>query len=299
MKRIVLGLLAAWMAVCCLAGCAERDKTEVPQHTHTYEEKWTYDEEEHWHRATCGHLDAYGDRAAHTFSDGVCTVCGYRIVGMTVGEFAADHAEKARDFARSRMRAGSTDPADPEAIGSEFVWFVTDENNKATELRYLYTVAREAAEGSQTCGVALFIGSWENAIDLKDIAEGEIYLGSGTANSSLTVFSFDKSSLAAHSALADAVASAYASLYGEELAQGTAAPLCRLFRSDYREGQYTLETFDVTEGGYIRYTLTAACAEGSTDGELAAALQAQENILDHKARSWDSKGALVYRNIAD
>ena len=44
---------------------------------HTYSEKWTYNESEHWHSATCGH-NVEKDRATHTFDENKkCTVCDY------------------------------------------------------------------------------------------------------------------------------------------------------------------------------------------------------------------------------
>ena len=66
-------------------------KAEV--HTHTFSSKWTSDETNHWHAATCEHKDKVIDRAKHTFGDWIttkeateeaegskertCTVCGY------------------------------------------------------------------------------------------------------------------------------------------------------------------------------------------------------------------------------
>ena len=44
---------------------------------HTYSEKWTYNESEHWHSATCGH-NVEKDCATHTFDENKkCTVCDY------------------------------------------------------------------------------------------------------------------------------------------------------------------------------------------------------------------------------
>ena len=66
-------------------------KAEV--HTHTFSSKWTGDETNHWHEATCEHKDKVIDKAKHTFGDWIttkeateeaegrkersCTVCGY------------------------------------------------------------------------------------------------------------------------------------------------------------------------------------------------------------------------------
>ncbi len=66
-------------------------KAEV--HTHTFSSKWTGDETNHWHPATCEHKDKVIDKAKHTFGDWTitkeateeaegskersCTVCGH------------------------------------------------------------------------------------------------------------------------------------------------------------------------------------------------------------------------------
>ena len=61
----------------------------VPQHEHTYDENWTYDEEFHWHVATCEHTNEIIDNAEHQMQDNVCIVCGYRVTGpeLEIGSF--------------------------------------------------------------------------------------------------------------------------------------------------------------------------------------------------------------------
>lgn len=48
------------------------------EHTHTYEEAWTSDANEHWHAADCGHA-VVTDKAAHedANNDGKCDECAY------------------------------------------------------------------------------------------------------------------------------------------------------------------------------------------------------------------------------
>ncbi len=55
------------------------DPTPPPAgHEHTFSDQWTYDENNHWHAATCDDTTEKKDSAAHTFGDdGKCTVCGY------------------------------------------------------------------------------------------------------------------------------------------------------------------------------------------------------------------------------
>lgn len=51
-------------------------KTETVSATgHTYSDKWSYDEDYHWHAATCGHNEETKDKSEHTLVDGICTVC--------------------------------------------------------------------------------------------------------------------------------------------------------------------------------------------------------------------------------
>ena len=66
-------------AKCDRDGCNAKDTvTDVGSAKgHTYSEKWSQSETEHWHSATCGH-NVEKDRAAHTFDENKkCTVCDY------------------------------------------------------------------------------------------------------------------------------------------------------------------------------------------------------------------------------
>ncbi len=50
---------------------------------HTYSDKWSYDEQNHWHAATCEHTTEKSDLAPHTLVTGndgytqTCSICGY------------------------------------------------------------------------------------------------------------------------------------------------------------------------------------------------------------------------------
>ena len=85
-------LLGIGILIFSLAGCAgEYDPDQQIGHTHTYSSDWSYDEEYHWHQATCEHKDKVSEKAKHSFvmreieptyeADGVktytCSVCGY------------------------------------------------------------------------------------------------------------------------------------------------------------------------------------------------------------------------------
>ena len=82
-KRILSFLLVIG-SLLLLSACA---------HTHTFNNEWTYDEEYHWHSASCEHDTEVSDKVKHTFNDGEvvtdatceaegtikfsCTECGY------------------------------------------------------------------------------------------------------------------------------------------------------------------------------------------------------------------------------
>lgn len=67
-KALLLTLLALLLAVFTFA-CGD------DEHTHTFATTWTSDATSHWHAATCEHAEEKADVAAHTFADGVCTIC--------------------------------------------------------------------------------------------------------------------------------------------------------------------------------------------------------------------------------
>ena len=90
---------------------------EIPmiEHVHTFSTDWSYDENTHWHAATCGH-DVKGQEEAHTFTenwavktpatateDGVeekhCTVCGYeKTRPIWHHEFVVNYGLATNDF---------------------------------------------------------------------------------------------------------------------------------------------------------------------------------------------------------
>ncbi len=46
-------------------------------HKHTFSDEWSYNEDGHWHKATCVH-NLSEDYQQHSFVDGECTVCHYK-----------------------------------------------------------------------------------------------------------------------------------------------------------------------------------------------------------------------------
>lgn len=88
MNRVLkkIGLLAATAALVCgavgaFSACGPA--ADDPMHKHTFATEWSFDDEYHWHAATCEHKEEVADRAAHTFSGDSCTVCGYERESVT------------------------------------------------------------------------------------------------------------------------------------------------------------------------------------------------------------------------
>lgn len=68
MKKLII-VFVICLALFGLAACQTG-------HSHTFAEEWSSDETYHWHKATCEHDDLMSKYGEHTFSNGVCTVCG-------------------------------------------------------------------------------------------------------------------------------------------------------------------------------------------------------------------------------
>ena len=72
------------MTLTALASCNKKDAepedtengTTATSHVHTFSEAWEKDDLYHWHAATCEHTDEVSEKAAHTYVDGACSVCG-------------------------------------------------------------------------------------------------------------------------------------------------------------------------------------------------------------------------------
>ena len=70
MRKIFLTLLCVALSLTALVACG---------HSHTFEEDWSSDAENHWHAATCEHTEEKDALAAHVDEneDDTCDVCGY------------------------------------------------------------------------------------------------------------------------------------------------------------------------------------------------------------------------------
>lgn len=69
-KRFCSVISVLLIAALCLTFCA-------CQHTHTFSDRFSYDDEYHFRKATCEHTDEVADKAPHNIVNGKCAVCGY------------------------------------------------------------------------------------------------------------------------------------------------------------------------------------------------------------------------------
>ena len=85
-KKLLVVFLALASAVSFMFALSACDLQESDDggndnnHTHTFADTWSFDSQNHWHAATCVH-DQKSDLAPHELKDGVCTVCGARLIG--------------------------------------------------------------------------------------------------------------------------------------------------------------------------------------------------------------------------
>ncbi len=99
MKKLCM-LMAFLLAASTLLTACHNGDTETGSangdHTHTFEEHWSTDENDHWHAASCEHTEEIADKAAHVDEDGndVCDVCGFRKDHVHTYEEAWTYNEK-------------------------------------------------------------------------------------------------------------------------------------------------------------------------------------------------------------
>ena len=87
MKKRFL-LLVLGVSILGISACSGK---KGPSHTHTFSDEWSYDEQTHWHAATCGH-DVKADEEAHTLvlsEDETYETCFCGYVHALVSELAA------------------------------------------------------------------------------------------------------------------------------------------------------------------------------------------------------------------
>ncbi len=110
MKKLIklISVFALASAVCVgvglvagCQGCGDNGNSETPgpEHTHTYSTEWSYDENQHWHAATCEHTDLRSEVGDHVDEDvdGFCDVCGYE-VGIPVHNVGISMTKTVKEY---------------------------------------------------------------------------------------------------------------------------------------------------------------------------------------------------------
>lgn len=67
-------------AVLAMVSCGGKGEDSSSEHKHTFEEAWSTNANEHWHKATCEHEEEKGALGTHTYDgdkDANCNVCNY------------------------------------------------------------------------------------------------------------------------------------------------------------------------------------------------------------------------------
>ena len=164
-KKILAFMSLAAAATVTFAACGETQNVP-PEHTHTYSDSWQYNEQSHWHAATCEHDWMKSAEATHSFTDKkegeeTCTegatvtrtcTCGYSYTYTTepLGHDWQDKEGKAADCSTE----GYTAYRECSRCGK-----VLDKNViRQTEHNYHYEIVTEDEEGNpvdkhqQVCG---------------------------------------------------------------------------------------------------------------------------------------------------
>ena len=82
MKQLKAVLIVVFSMIClsmllAFTACGESNNNEDTPHKHTYSTAWTYDDNYHWHDATCGDTTQVSEKSKHTLLNGKCSVCPY------------------------------------------------------------------------------------------------------------------------------------------------------------------------------------------------------------------------------
>ncbi len=291
MKKLLPSLFAIALCGAMLFGavaCGENSGQPSPGHTHTFEEKWSYDATEHWHAATCGDSERANVGKHTPDGNGKCTVCGYRTKSITLAEFVTQYQQKGVDFVHNAVK----DQVKKTPV-SEFIWFKANDKDELISYTYVYTAEKsDTAKTDKTHMVYIMHGTDIGTVDLDDIADGT---ASATSLSTpVAGFPFDLAEQAAKRPLADALYTACVSFGANEH-----TPALRLFNSNgYKDGKHELAIMDVYDGGYLRYTLYVEAAEDADDAALIEALQDGSKLSGYKESTVSNQGTKLYFNVA-
>lgn len=130
-KRVISLILFAIFMVSMVVSLSSCNLFGPKECTHTFEEAWTTDATNHWHKATCEHTEEKGELAAHVDADSnkKCDVCDY---AMSTGNNAGNTGNNGTNTTPSTTNVVYTvtvKNAAGEAIVGAMVKLVNASNN--------------------------------------------------------------------------------------------------------------------------------------------------------------------------
>ncbi|MCQ2771509.1 MAG: hypothetical protein MJ236_06930, partial [Clostridia bacterium] len=172
---------------------------EIKEHEHTYSSEWSFDDNNHWHDATCEHTERKSGLLLHNFTDWAtiveptiyspgtkskkCMTCGFSISetipqkslnGLTIDKpFSLDEAiEEMADYSRNEV--------------SKEMYYVTGKVGSFThdETRDVYTIYFEGHEFESTDPFQIYLG----AIDLTYVPDS--FFPSDLDGATITVYGY-------------------------------------------------------------------------------------------------------------
>lgn len=74
---ILMAILLCTIMAVLISACDNVDSGDNV-HSHSFSTEWSYDDDYHWHKASCEHTSEISAKAKHNFIDGICSVCAYK-----------------------------------------------------------------------------------------------------------------------------------------------------------------------------------------------------------------------------
>ena len=183
--RLALAATVLFLSLVTLFTAASCKHEPEPEHSHTISEEWSFDNDYHWHAASCNIAEHNADRASHTWDAGVvttpateltdgekkytCTVCGF----IKTEVIPAGHEHTYPDYWSYRQVAGNVQKY-------KVCTLCTHEVSEAAQYADIFTVD----------GGSLSV-KWIEALERCEIITGEWTIPSAVGEDDVTVIESD------------------------------------------------------------------------------------------------------------
>ena len=118
------------------------EDTVIQATGHTYSTSWSTDDIAHWHSAICGHNVEISDYSAHSFDEGVCTICAYTQIPTYVVTFV-DYNNTIIDIQEVQAGLNAVAPDNPTRANYSFVGWDTSFDNVSENITVKATYIRQ------------------------------------------------------------------------------------------------------------------------------------------------------------